>query len=310
MLAEMPELSLDDVAIFVKVVEKTGFAGAARELRVPTSTVSRAIARLESSAGVRLLHRTTRIVRPTSEGRALYDSSAHAVASLRHATGAIEPASRKPKGRLRVAAPGDLSATFLADTIVAFMERHPLVELEFSLGNAHTDLVDQGFDVAVRATASLRDSSLVARKLGELAHGLYASPSYLRKHGVPTAPSDLSRHQCIVFRGKDLVRTWTLRDGAAESATEIHGRVGGDDFSFVRAMMLRGAGIGLCPMVLCKRDEEDGKLVRVLPGFSARGATLYVIYPSRHKVPARVTAFRDFVVDAFDAWANRQPDRR
>jgi DNA-binding transcriptional LysR family regulator len=178
------------------------------------------------------------------------------------------------------------------------------VDLEFSLSNAHTDLVDQGFDVAVRATANLRDSSLVVRKLGELAHGLYASPSYLRKHGVPTRVADLEHHRCIVFRGKDLVRTWALRDAAGEAATEVHGRVGGDDFSFVRAMMLRGAGIGLCPMVLCRRDEEEGKLVRVLPGFSARGATLYVLYPTRHKVPARVTAFRDFVVDAFSAWAN------
>jgi DNA-binding transcriptional LysR family regulator len=304
----MAELSLDDLAVFVRVVERGGFASAARELKVPTSNISRAIARLESQSGVRLLHRTTRAVRPTTDGRELFASVAPAVMSVRSAARSLEPATRKPKGRLRVTAPNDICATFLADVIVDFAERYPQVSLDFTLTNQHTNLVDEGFDVAVRATARLADSSLIARKLGELSLCLYASPSYLSKHGAPTSMADLDRHPCIVFRATELERTWALR-GASRSAeptaVAVRGRIGGDDFSFVRAMVVAGGGIGMLPQINCASDEASGRLVRVLPEFHARGATLYVVYPSTKQVPARVTAFRDFVTDAFSAWSTR-----
>ena len=306
--AAMAELSLDDLAVFVRVVERGGFASAARELGVPTSNVSRAIARLESQSGVRLIHRTTRAVKPTTDGRELFASVAPAVSSVRSAARALEPSTRKPKGRLRVTAPNDICATFLADTIVAFAERYPQVTLDFTLGNQHTNLIDEGFDIAVRATARLGDSSLVVRKLGELSHGLYASPSYLSKQGAPVALADLQQHQCVVFRATELVRAWALRGAAGAAAVNVtvRGRIGGDDFSFVRAMVIAGGGIGLLPHINCAADEASGRLVRVLPGFHARGATLYLVYPSTKQVPARVTAFRDFVTEAFVAWSTRR----
>src|SRR3954467_4089458 len=161
--AAMADLSLDDLAVFVRVVERGGFASAARELGVPTSNVSRAIARLESQSGVRLLHRTTRAVKPTTEGRELFASVAPALNTVRSAGRALEPATRKPKGRLRVTAPNDLCTGFLAEVIVAFAERYPQVLLDFRLTNQHSNLVEEGFDVALRATVRLEDSSLIAR---------------------------------------------------------------------------------------------------------------------------------------------------
>ena len=295
--------NLDDLAVFVRVVERGGFAGAARELGTPTSTVSRAVGRLESRAGVRLLHRTTRHMRPTSEGRELYAAVAPAVSALRAATRALEPAARQPRGRLRVTAPNDLSAAFLADVVVAFADRYPLVHLDFALTNAHANLVDEGFDVALRATVDLGDSSLVARKLGDLELRLYASPKYLERRGAPATPSDLADHHCVVFRAKDLERTWALRSAAGDASVAVRGRIGGDDFTFVRAMIIAGAGIGILPHINCTADEASGRLVRVLPDYHARGASLYVVYPSTKNVPARVTAFRDFVVAAFASWA-------
>src|SRR4051794_261871 len=128
----MADLNLNDLAVFTRVVEHGGFAGAARELRCPTSTVSRAILRLESTTGMRLLHRTTRSMRLTAEGRELHATVGPAVTTLRRAGQAIEPATRKAKGRLRVTAPSELCATFLADVIVAFNDRYPLVQLDFS----------------------------------------------------------------------------------------------------------------------------------------------------------------------------------
>jgi DNA-binding transcriptional LysR family regulator len=305
----MAELSLDDLAVFVRVVERGGFASAGRELGVPTSNISRAIARLESQSGVRLLHRTTRAVKPTTDGRELFASVAPALLSVRSAARALEPATRKPKGRLRVSAPNDMCAAFLADTIVAFAERYPQVSLDFTLSNQHTNLIEEGFDVALRATVRLTDSSLIARKLGEVFHGLYASPGYLSKQGAPTSLAELERHQCVVFRASELARTWALRGAgkAAEPANvAVRGRIGGDDLGFVRAMVIAGAGIGVLPQINCAADEASGRLVRVLPAFHARGATLYVVYPSTKQVPARVTAFRDFVTEAFAAWSTRQ----
>jgi DNA-binding transcriptional LysR family regulator len=204
-----------------------------------------------------------------------------------------------------VTAPVDLCTAFLADVIVAFAERHPHINLDFALTNQQANLVGEGFDVALRAAANLRDSSLVVRKLGELEQRLYASPRYIEKRGMPASLAELHQHQCVLFRPQELVRTWTFVGAGGESSVAVRGRVGGDDFSFVRAIVLAGGGIGVLPYVNSAADEASGRLVRVLPALHLRGATLYLVYPSAKHVPTRVTAFRDFVVDAFQAWAAR-----
>lgn len=304
MLGAMADVSLDDLAVFVRVVDRGGFSGAARELGVPASTVSRAVERLESGAGVRLLQRTTRHMKPTSEGRELYTTVAPALSVLRGASRTLEPASRQPRGRLRVTAPYDLCTGFLAQVIASFAERYPLVDLDFALGNQHANLIDEGFDVAVRAAGNLGDSSLVARKLGELELHLYASPRYLERRGAPESCKELAEHQCIVFRGKELARTWALHGPGGEVGVAVRGRIGGDDLTFVRSMVVAGAGVGLLPHINAASDEASGRIVRVLPEWHARGASLYVVYPSSKNVPARVTAFRDFVVEAFGSWTS------
>src|SRR5580765_385793 len=141
------ELNLDDIAIFVRVVDHRGFARAARELGVPTSTVSRAIVRLEEAASVRLLQRSTRALRPTAEGDDLYAQAAAAITALRGAARGLSSGEQRVSGRLRVTAPADLCANFLADVIVAFADRYPQVSLDFTVTNQHSNLVDEGFDV-------------------------------------------------------------------------------------------------------------------------------------------------------------------
>jgi DNA-binding transcriptional LysR family regulator len=299
------DLDLNDLRVFVRVVDRGGFAVAARELGVPTSTVSRTIARLEASTGTRLLHRTPRSVHATSEGRAIYASVSEAIGTLERAAHALEPATRGPKGVLRVTAPTDLGGSFLADVAVGFAERYPLVQIDLSLTNRAVNLVDEGFDVAVRAATRLADSSLVAKKLGHLEHALYASPGYIDRHGAPSSPADLSDHRCIVFRAKDLVKTWRLESGKETIEVLVRARMGSDEFSYLRAAVLAGGGIALLPRLVCAKDEAAGRLVRVLPAFEAKGASLYVLYPSAAHVPARVTAFRDFVAAAFDARPRR-----
>ena len=300
-LARVRDLDLNDLRVFVRVIDRGGFAVAARELGVPTSTVSRTIARLEASTGTRLLHRTPRSVQPTSEGRAIHASVCEAVGALERAARELEPATRRPKGLLRVTAPTDIGGAFLADVAVAFGERHPLVQVDLALTNRAVSLVDEGFDLAVRAAPRLADSSVVAKKLGELDHALYASRRYVERHGAPSSPEGLGDHRCIVFRGKDLTKTWRLHDDERTVDVVVRARLGGDDFGYVRAAVLAGGGVALMPRLVCAKDEAAGRLVRVLPAFKAKGAGLYVLYPSAAHVPARVTAFRDFVATAFDA---------
>ena len=195
----------------------------------------------------------------------------------------------------------DIGGTFLADVAVAFGERYPLVQIDLALTNRAVNLVDEGFDVAVRAATRLADSSLVAKKLGELDHALYASPHYIERHGAPSSPGDLACHRCIVFRAKDLATTWKLYDSRETIEVLVRARMGGDDFGYLRAAVLAGGGVALMPRLVCAKDEAAGRLVRMLPGFAAKGAVLYVLYPSAAHVPARVTAFRDFVAAAFAA---------
>jgi DNA-binding transcriptional LysR family regulator len=295
------DLDLNDLRVFVRVVDRGGFAVAARELGVPTSTVSRTIARLEARTGTRLLQRTPRSMHATSEGRVIYASVRDAVGTLERAARALEPATRRPKGVLRVTAPPEIGGSFLAEVAVAFAERYPLVQIDLVLTNRAASLVDEGFDLAVRTGTRLASSSLVAKKLGDLAHALYAAPRYVEKHGVPSSPADLGGHRCIVFRARDLTKTWRLHDGKETLDVPARAYMGADDFGYVRAAVLAGGGIALMPRLVCAKDEAAGRLVRVLSGFEAKGAGLYVLYPSAAHVPARVTAFRDFVAAAFDA---------
>jgi DNA-binding transcriptional LysR family regulator len=294
----MAELDLNDVAVFVRVVERAGFAKAARELGVPTSTLSRAVARLESTTGTRLVHRNTRSVTPTSEGQAFYTEVAPAVLALRHAARGVAASGREPKGRLRISAPNDIGATFVAGLVTAFTERYPAVEVNVELSMRTVNLVQEGFDLALRASAQLSDSSLVARKAGELERELYASPGYLSKQGVPVSVDALVSHRCVLFRPVDGQATWQLEGPEGVVEQRVQGRIGGDDYLFVRAAALSGAGVAMLPRMVAVDDVNAGRLVRVLPSYTLHGASLYVVYAASRVVPAKIAAFRDFVLQS------------
>lgn len=294
----MPELDLNDVAAFVRVVEHAGFAKAARELGVPTSTLSRAVARLEAATGTRLVHRNTRSVTPTSEGQAFHAQVAPAVLTLRHAARGIDDSEHEVRGRLRVSAPNDIGATFVAGVVHAFTDRYPEVEVSVELSMRKVNLVQEGFDVALRASGKLSDSSLMARKAGDLEAELYAAPGYVSARGAPATLADLDEHRCVLFRPVNGEVTWTLEGPDGVTEQRVRGRVGGDDFLFVRAAALSGAGIALLPRIIAADDLQAGRLVRVLPLYTLRGSALYVVYAAARVLPAKISAFRDFVLQA------------
>ena len=296
----MPNVDLNDVALFVRVVDREGFAKVARDVRVPTSTVSRAVSRLEATVGTQLLVRSTRSVVPTAEGRAFYQEVAPAVAALHHAARGVDGSDRQVRGKLRVSAANDVGATFLGDVVADFCGRYPEVEIETLLTGRVVNLVEEGIDVALRAAVRLPDSSLVARKLGDVEQDLYAAPSYLEERGTPEHLEDLGAHRVVLFRALEGNASWALRDEAGiEERITVSGRVVGDDYMFVRAVVLSGGGIGLLPRIVVHSDVASGRLVRVLPRFSARDASLYFLHVPAATLPARIAAFRDFMVEAF-----------
>ena len=290
----MADLDLNDVAAFVRVVESSGFAKAARELGVPTSTVSRAVARLEDSVGVRLLHRTTRNLSVTGEGQAFHQRVAPLVASLRDATRTLGTVGKEPEGLLRVTAPNDIGSAFLSEEVVRFTDRYPLLRVELLLTNRKLNLVSEGIDVAVRA-GRLESSSLVARKLGSLQVDLYAAPSYAERHRLPTALSELSLHHVVGFGARDGKISWELEGPRGQESVNLNCRIACDDYGFVRAAVVAGGGVGLIPRMIVASDVATGRLVRVMPDYGLKGAPLHIVYASSRQLPNKVSAFRDFL---------------
>ena len=232
----MPHADLNDIALFVKVIDKGGFAKAARAAQLPTSTVSRAVARLEEALGARLIHRTTRSVSATEEGRSLYERAARPLGELEAAARGGELGRGQPRGTLRLTAPTDIGTAFLAEVIVEFSARHPAVSVDMVLSNRTLNLVEEGFDLAIRI-ADLADSSLAARKLAPNRRVVCASPSYLRRHGTPRTPDDLAQHNCLAT---DFTMHWDYRgpDGKPGSA-RVSGRYACDNWEVLREWALR-----------------------------------------------------------------------
>ena len=289
-------MDLNRVSAFVRVVQDGSFTAAARALGLPKSSVSRSVAQLELDLGIRLLHRTTRQLHLTDAGAAYFERVSRALGDIGEATSAASDAQSELSGVVRVTAPVDIGIWSLAGIIGRFVRKHPKIRVEVSLTGRVVDLVAEGFDLAVRA-GPLRDSSLVARRVGELQSVAYASPRYLERRGTPQALEDLVNHDCVLFRSTGGTATWELRhtDGTVGSVN-VSGLVSSDDLSFVRKAVLAGSGIGVLPTFLCGRAEGTGKLVRVLGDWSLNGAVLHVAYPSARFVPQRVVVLREHLL--------------
>ena len=216
------------------------------------------------------------------------------MASLRDATRTLGAGGKEPEGMLRVTAPNDIGSAFLSEEVVRFCDRYPLLRVELLLTNRKLNLVSEGIDLAVRA-GRLESSSLVARKIGTLHVELYAAPSYAERHRLPTTLAELTRHQIVGFGARDGRVSWQLEGPRGQETVELNCRVTCDDFGFVRAAAVAGGGIGLLPRVISTSDVATGRLLRVLPEYSQKGAPLHVIYPSARQVPTKVSLFRDFL---------------
>jgi DNA-binding transcriptional LysR family regulator len=290
---------LDEIAVFVHVVQAGSFTAAARQRGVPKSTLSRAVTRLEETIHARLLRRSSRKIALTEAGRAFYDRTAPHVAGLREATESLDREDQ-PQGTLRITAAPDVGDAFLGDMLVCFLARYPRVRVEVDLSTRKQNLIEEGFDVAIRASPRIDDAGLVARKIVLSELQLFASPTYLARRGTPEKVEELAEHDCVLFRPIDGKNEWSLTNASgAEEKITVTGRIGGSDFPFLRAALRAHAGIGYLPSFVGARDVADGVLARVLPEWQRVSATLWLVYPAAKHVPRKVIAFRDFVLESF-----------
>ncbi|WP_322997817.1 LysR family transcriptional regulator [Castellaniella sp.] len=283
--------SLNDLELFVEVARSQGFTRAGDALGMPASTLSRRISQLEKSIGVRLLNRSTRKVVLTDVGVAYFERCRHIIEEARIAHEALLDDARQPRGHLRVSLPSSLALAFLQDALPEFSRRYPDIDCEYDLSVRKIDLQADGFDVVIRASR-LPDSGIVSRRLGTLSLGLYASGEYLRRHGVPAEPADLSGHQCLRASASREDSLWKLlSSGGEERQVRVDGRIAVNHVMMLRYMVERHMGI--VPLSV-PPDQRKGSLVRVLPDWSFEAIPMVALFPSR-MMPARARALLDFL---------------
>jgi DNA-binding transcriptional LysR family regulator len=280
--------NLDGVATFVQVVDAGSFALAAERMNLTRSAVGKAIGRLETRLGVRLLQRSTRSQTLTAEGQAYYEGCVRALAELDIAETALDHGRAEPSGRLRVSVPEAFGQLCVAPVLLDLARQYPKLQIDLSFTDRFTDLIEEGFDLAVRI-GELRDSStLAARRLGTQHIVIGASPAYLARHGTPRSIEQLADHVGIAYSRAGAVAPWDARgaDGNAQPV-RIRSQVSMDDIQAIAAAAIDGYGLAWLPCWLLTRHAQSGALVPVLDSYRVRSQEIYAIWPKARHLRAK-----------------------
>ncbi|WLI90746.1 LysR family transcriptional regulator [Massilia sp. R2A-15] len=286
--------------MYVAVVDGGSFAAAADKLDISRAMVSKQIQKLEEHLGTRLMNRTTRRLSLTETGRAFYERSVQIVSDVEEAEQIAGQLTRMPQGVLRVTIPLSYGQHRLAAIIGDYTQAYPQVQLDISLSDRKVDLIDEGFDLAIRIGA-MPQSELIARKIGGVRSIVCAAPSYIDSHGAPQTPAGLTAHACLGYTLTGTGTEWRLEGPAGTVAVPISGPIKADNGDIIRLAALRGAGIVFQPQFIIGDDIDAGRLVRVLPEWQSAELGVYAVYPSRKHLSAKVRTFVDFLVDALGA---------
>jgi len=289
---------LDDLALFLRVLDQGSISAAARSLDLSPAVASQRLARLEKELGVRLLHRTTRRLHPTPEGLALAEQGRSLVEDLDALVGSLRQSGEQVAGTLAVTTSATFGRLHLSPLLLEFMELHPRVRVNVDLNDRVVDLVASGFDLAVRIGA-LDDSTLVARLLAPNKRVLVASPHYLARRGAPEVSADLAQHDCLILTGaQGRQDRWTMGDGqGGETTVQVQGRLESNFGELLRDAAVAGCGIALHSTWHVADDLKAGRLQVVLPDYPLSATGIWAVMPQRRLVPPRVRAFVDFLAD-------------
>jgi DNA-binding transcriptional LysR family regulator len=317
------------LSVFAKIVESGSFAAAARHFGLSPAMVSKHVHALEARLGARLLNRTTRRVSATEIGRGFYERSTRILADLDDAEKAASALQTAPSGLLRVSGPLSFGMRHLAPAIVDYLSACPEVAIDVALNDRVVDLIEDGFDLAVRI-GRLADSSLIARRLAPCRLAVCAAPRYVARHGAPRRPADLAAHECLGYSYAASRDEWRFSGPHGEEAVRVSGRLNANNGELLRLAALGGEGIVLQPTFIVGDDIASGRLVRLLPDHIPVELAIHAVYPPSRNISVKVRSFIDFLAARFgpepewDRWREarsgsrdsrprrsaRSPDRR
>lgn len=293
-------MTLNDAAVFVAVVQNGTFAGAAKDLRMPTSTVSRVVSKLEAHLGTQLLRRTTRSMALTDLGRQYFEEVEAAVQAIQDASSKLVQGKTEMVYRLRLIASPDVGTEILPEILVQFRARHPNILVDVELTVTPPSLTGQKFDIAIWG-GPLPSSNLIRVTLQNSDFGLFAAPAYLKNSDILQSPEDLAKHSCILMRPEGRAPRWDLRGPEGTMKIAPPPTFTANDIAFLRNMVLQGGGIGPLPIAMARRWEASGALTRVLPEYAIPGLPLYLLYPNRAFTSRPIETLKKTICD----WSRR-----
>ena len=291
----------DRILLFHKVVEAGSFSKAATKVGLTNSVVSKHIGQLEKYLGVQLLFRTTRRLQLTEAGRVLFQHASDVEQTIENAVRAVTEVSSEPAGTLSLTVPTISGEYLITDIVTEFCKLYPKVNIELRLEDHMVDLVAEGVDLAIR-TASLADSTLIAKLLLQSKWVVSASPEYLANYGTPRKPQDLLEHDCLTYTYMETgSNVWLFRENGNEYGLKVSGRITSNNQKALRNAAVTGHGIAYTPKLLVYEDLEAGRLVEVLGGYSCKELPVFIVYPYSKYLPEKTRVFIDFIAQSYQS---------
>ncbi|NQZ89259.1 MAG: LysR family transcriptional regulator [Colwellia sp.] len=289
---------LDGISVFVQVVQSKSFVNAAEKMNHSTSYISKEVSKLETRLGVRLLHRTTRTLSLTSEGEVYYQQCQQIIEDALQVESSLSGRQQTPQGRLKLSCPVGIGVSRIRPILAEFLAKYPKITLDIDLNDHKVDLVADGFDIVIRAAVQLEDSSLISRRFMNSTSLTLASPEYLKNHGTPMQPEDLVHHQMISYRNLKTPETWqyTTKSGH-KTQTHVTSRVSCNNSEMMISLCLAGQGIIRMPLFNLREEVESGKLIPLFEDLMPINIGVYLVYPSKKNMPAKLRCFIDFIME-------------
>jgi DNA-binding transcriptional LysR family regulator len=287
---------LNDIEVFVQVVENGSFTATADRLNVSKAVVSKYVSRLETDLGARLLYRTTRRLSLTEAGEIFFERWRLGLQELDNARSEVAWMQGTPRGTLKIAVPMSFGLAQLTQIMSKFINQYPAVDIDMVMDDKKPDIIRDGFDLAIRITEDASENSIVTTRIAPCRHVTCAAPAYIERCGLPKKPSDLVNHTVLTYSYQQSALEWTYTaaDGS-EEAVEIVSKIEINNSQAIREMLLNGVGLTRTPTFVVGQDIEAGRLVALLPDYEAMEISIFLAYPDREFVSPKVSAFIEFM---------------
>ncbi|WP_247334275.1 LysR family transcriptional regulator [Bradyrhizobium sp. 147] len=290
--------------VFLRVIERGSLSAAGRELGLSPAAISNQIRSLEDWLGTRLLNRTTRQLTLTEAGEAFRDRCETILSQVSEAEAAAAALQGAPRGLLRLTAPTTFAIRYLGPVVAAYLARFPEVQIDMVLNDRVVDLIEEGFDLAIRI-GELTDSNLIARQIAPSRFAVCAAPSYLERCGEPSRPSELADHHCLEYSLRTPAGRWLFAGPEGQHSTvSISGRLRATNGDLLRSAAVEGLGITLAPTFIVGEDIKSGRLVPLLQGYEVKPAAIFAVRSPGRNPPLKVRSFIDFLIE----WFSPTPD--